>query len=88
MKRMHFLLSSPFSALVMVLGAITVPVGLVALGIATIAAGALPWWCGAALVASPMFALLGPTGGVPLVLVGFAIFLAGTRQTQHPSRVR
>lgn len=38
--------SVTLSALVLILGAVIVTVGLVALGIATIAAGALPWWCG------------------------------------------
>ncbi len=80
--------SSNLSALILIVGALVVTVGLVALGIATIAAGVLPWWCGAALIASPIFALLGPLGGVPLVLVGFAIFRAGGRVSEQPSRVR
>lgn len=81
--------SSNLSALILIVGALIVTVGLVALGIVTISARVLPWWCGAALIASPIFALLGPLGGgVPLVLVGYAIFRASTRQAEHPSRVR
>lgn len=81
--------SSNLSALILIVGALIVTVGLVALGIVTISARVLPWWCGAALIASPICALLGPLGGgVPLVLVGYAIFRASTRQAEHPSRVR
>jgi hypothetical protein len=80
--------SSNLSALILIVGALIVTVSLVALGIATMAAGVLPWWCGAALIASPIFALLGPLGGVPLVLVGFAIFRAGVRRPVQPSRVQ
>jgi hypothetical protein len=81
--------SSNLSALILIVGALVVTLGLVALGIVTITARVLPWWCGAALIASPIFALLGPLGGgVPLVLVGYAIFRASTYQTERPSRAR
>jgi hypothetical protein len=81
--------SSNLSALILIVGALIVTLGLVALGIVTISARVLPWWCGVALIASPIFALLGPLGGgVPLVLVGYATFRASTRQTERPSRVQ
>jgi hypothetical protein len=80
--------SSNLSALILIVGALVVTLGLMGLGIVTIAARILPWWCGAALIASPIFAVLGPLGGVPLVLVGFAVYRAGARQAEQPSRVR
>ena len=80
--------SANLSALILIAGALVVTLGLMALGIVTIAARVLPWWCGAALIASPIFAVLGPPGGVPLVLVGFAVYRAGARQAEQPSRVR
>jgi hypothetical protein len=81
--------TSNLSALILIVGALIVTLGLVVLGVVTISTRVLPWWCGAALIASPIFALLGPLGGgVPLVLVGYAIFRAATRQTEQPSRVR
>ena len=78
------------------LGMLLGTLGLVALGLVTINIGGrvLPWWSGAALVAgSPPSAFLGPLwGGIVLgaawALVGYAIFRAGTRHTQQPSRVR
>jgi hypothetical protein len=79
--------------LILIAGALVVFLGLTALGIVTIAAGVLPWWCGVVLIASPIFAILGPTvlgplGGVAWALVGYAIFRAGGRRTQQPPRVR
>jgi hypothetical protein len=63
--------------------------GIVVLGIVTIQAEVLPWWCGAALiVGSPPFAVLWPLVGVPWIVVGFAIFRAGVRQPAQPSRVQ
>jgi len=64
-------------------------VGIVVLGIVTIQAEVLPWWCGAALiVGSPPFAVLWPLVGVPWIVVGFAIFRAGVRRPVQPSRVQ
>ena len=64
-------------------------VGIVVLGIVTIQAEVLPRWCGVALIAgSPPFAVLWPLVGVPWIVVGFAIFTAGVRQSEQPSRVR
>jgi hypothetical protein len=79
-------------------------VGLLALGMVTITERVLPWWCGAALiVGSPLGVALGilllwPLGldetaivlplGVGWLVVGYAIFLAGSRQDERPSRVR
>jgi hypothetical protein len=72
-------------------------VGMVFLGLATIEAEVLPWWCGAALiVGSPPFAFLWPLVEVPWVgwvgvawvVVGYAIFRAGVRRPVQPSRVQ
>jgi Zn-dependent membrane protease YugP len=46
---------SDLPLLFLIVGALVATVDLVALGIVTIAAGVLPWWCGAALIASPSF---------------------------------
>ncbi len=63
--------------------------GLLALGPITMIAEVLPWWCGAALiVGSPPFAVLWPLVGVPWIVVGYAIFRAGGRVSEQPSRVR
>lgn len=85
-------------------GLVFATVGLLALGLVTMTERVLPWWCGAALiVGSPLGVALGmvflwPLGldetafilplGVGWVLVGFAIFRAGTRQAEQASRVR
>jgi drug/metabolite transporter (DMT)-like permease len=75
-------------------------VGIVALGIVTLRAGVLPWWCGLALIpGNPLFEIylfffgLDNLYGtwpvvVPWVVVGFAVFLAPTYQAQQPSRVK
>jgi hypothetical protein len=72
------------------IGLLVATIGILALGVATIAARKLPWWCGAALITgSPPVALfLGPLMGVPWVLVGYAVLRAGGRRTQQPPRVR
>jgi hypothetical protein len=79
------------------IGLLVATVGITALGIVTIDAGVLPWWCGAALIAgSPFFGLLfylfSPAEdslvGVPWALVGYAVFRAGTRLPERSSRVR
>jgi hypothetical protein len=81
-------------------GALAATIGIIALGIATLAAWKLPWWCGWALIAgNPLVALVLFFFGldflygtwpvvVPWVVVGFAVFRASTRQTEQPSRVR
>jgi hypothetical protein len=76
------------SLLVLIVGALVVIVGFVALGIATMAARALPWWCGAALMVFPIFPALGPLGGVPWVVVGYTLFRAESRLAEQASRVR
>lgn len=77
-----------------IIGLLVATVGLPAYAAVTITAGELPWWCGATLLAgSPLAGLLlyiffDSLLGVPWLVVGYAIFRAGTRQTQQPSRVR
>ena len=80
-----------------VLGLLLATGGLITLGIVTISARVLPWWCGAALIAgNPIFGfvlgdLLGAEllWGVPWVVVGFAVFLAAGRRTERsPRRAR
>ena len=75
---------------VFLIGLLVATIGIIALGIATLAARKLPWWCGVALIAgSPPFALfLGPLLGVPWALVGYAVFRASGRLPERPSRVR
>jgi hypothetical protein len=82
------------------MGMLVATVGIIALGIFTLDAGVLPWWCGAALIAgNPLVGVLLFFVGldflfgswpvvVPWVVVGFAVFRTGTRQSQRPSRVR
>jgi hypothetical protein len=77
----------PLPEVIFVVSVVLATLGMVALGIATIAARVLPWWSGAALIVSPIFAVLGPLVGVPWV-VGYAIFRAAGRRTERPSRVR
>jgi hypothetical protein len=81
-------------------GALAATIGIIALGIATLAARKMPWWCGWALIAgNPLAALVLFFVGldflygtwpvvVPWVVVGYAVFLTATRQAQQPSRVR
>ncbi len=80
----------------LIIGLLVSTVGLLGYGAVTITAGELPWWCGAALIAgSPLvglflylFAVEGLLLGVPWAIVGFAIFRAGSRLSEQPSRVR
>lgn len=91
---------------VLLIGLLVATVGIALLGVLSIGARVLPWWCGVALIAgSPlgviltmlpsaalggMFPLGGvfqALGGVPWVLVGYAIFRAA-RPAKRPSRVR
>jgi hypothetical protein len=80
----------PVAMNLFLIGLLVATIGILALGIATIAARKLPWWCGAALLAGspPIAFFLGPLLGVPWALVGYAIFRAAGRRTQKPSRVR
>ena len=80
----------PVAMNLFLIGLLVATIGILALGVATIAARKLPWWCGAALIAgSPPIALfLGPLMGAPWALVGYAVLRAGGRRTQRPSRVR
>ncbi len=81
---------------IFVVGVVVAPLGMVALGISTIAARVLPWWCGAALIVGGFGFVgvwlvgffMGPLVGVAWAVVGYALFRAATRQTQQPSRVR
>ena len=75
-------------------------IGIVALGIVTLRAGVLPWWCGLALVAgNPLFEIylfffgLDNLYGtwpvvVPWIVVGAAVFLAAGRRTERVPMVR
>jgi drug/metabolite transporter (DMT)-like permease len=90
----------PLPERIFLVGVVVAALGMVALGIATIAARVLPWWCGVALMVGgigfvgPMLALswtgffMGLLAGAAWALVGYAIFRAGTRQTRQASRVR
>jgi hypothetical protein len=81
-------------------GLLAASVGLAGLAIVTLKAGVLPWWGGAALVAANplliIILLLMTPGGmwklwlvpVPILVVGFAMFLAVRRRTERPARVR
>jgi hypothetical protein len=77
-------------------GVVLAPLGMVALGIASIATRLLPWWCGAGLIVGG-FGFGGPVlvgsftnllGGVAWALVGYGIFRAGKHLPERPSRVR
>src|SRR5215210_2642060 len=67
-----------------IIGLLVATVGIISYGAVTITAGALPWWCGAALLAgSPFVGLFlylfaeGLLLGVPWAAVGYAIFRVG-----------
>jgi hypothetical protein len=77
-----------------IIGLLVATVGIIAYGVTTITASALPWWCGAALIAGSPFVglflyLFSPVEdsliGVPWV-VGFGIFRAATHLPERPSR--
>jgi hypothetical protein len=77
------------AATLVTVGLLLASVGIVGLGIVTIRARVLPWWCGAALIAgSPLSAFLWPFMGVPWMVVGYALFRAAGDPPQQPSRVR
>jgi hypothetical protein len=80
-----------------IIGLLVATVGIIAYGVTTITASALPWWCGLALIAgSPIVGLFlylfSPVEdsliGVPWVVVGFGIFRAAAHLPERPSRVR
>jgi len=66
------------------------------LGVVTLVRRVMPRWCGIALiVGSPGLAFAGLLGelfsamaGAAWALVGYAVYRAGTRRSQQPSRVR
>jgi hypothetical protein len=80
----------PVAMNLFLIGLLVATIGILALGVTTIAARKLPWWCGAAPIAgSPPIALfLGPLLGVPWVVVGYAVFRTAARLPEQPSRVR
>jgi hypothetical protein len=88
--RLYWYFTSPLLSMMLV------ALGGIGLGVVTIGARVLPWWCGVALiVGSPGFVpaalygeLWGVLVGVAWALVGYAVFRAATRQAQQPSRVR
>jgi hypothetical protein len=78
-------------------GLMLAALGGMGLGVVTIAARALPWWCGVALIVGSLgFApaslygeLWGVLVGVAWTLVGYAVLrAAGTHRSEQPSRVR
>ena len=86
----------PLPEIIFTVSAVVAPLGMVALGISTIAARVLPWWCGAALIVGG-FGLVGAVlvgfftnllGGVAWAVVGYALLRAAARLPQQPSRVR
>jgi hypothetical protein len=93
-------LSWPLPERIFMVGVLVAALGMVALGIATIAVRLLPWWCGVALLVGgfgfvgPMLALswsgffMGLLAGVAWAVVGYALLRAGSRLSEQPSRVR
>ncbi len=81
-------------------GMLVATIGVIALGIFTLDAGVLPWWCGAALIAgNPLVGVLLFFLGldflfgswpvvVPWVVVGFGVFRAAGMRTERHPRVR
>jgi hypothetical protein len=87
--RDDFFLAFPDTLVLVVVGLLVATVGIIALGIIITGAEVLPWWCGVSLAfGSPLLAFLWPLIGVPWIVVGYAIFRAGTRLPERPSRVR
>ena len=86
----------PLPETIFIVGVVVAPLGMMALGIATIAARVLPWWCGAALIVGG-FGLVGAVlvgffthllGGVAWAVVGYAILRARVPLPEQRSRVR
>src|SRR5215211_2586588 len=78
-----------------IIGLLVATVGLIAYGVTTITASALPWWCGLAVMAGSAFVglflyLFSPVEdsliGVAWVVVGFGIYRAATHLPERPSR--
>ena len=93
--RDDFFLTFRDTTFLVALGLLLTTLGLIALGIVTINARVLPWWCGVALMAgNPLVGFflaaiwLGGLLGVPWLVVGYAIFRAAERRLEPPSRVR
>ena len=90
----------PIPERIIMVGTFVAALGMVALGIATIGARVLPWWCGAALIAGGLGfvgTMLAPSwtgfitgllAGVAWAVVGYALLRAASRQARQPSRVR
>jgi drug/metabolite transporter (DMT)-like permease len=90
----------PLPERIFMVGVLAAALGMVALGIATIVARLLPWWCGVALLVGgfgfvgPVLALswsgffMGLLAGVAWAVVGYALLRAGLRLSEQPSRVR
>jgi hypothetical protein len=79
------------------LGVLVATGGLGVMANLTTRTNTLPWWSGVALVAGglsfilvllPFHPLADSLMGVPWLVVSYAIFRAGTHQTQQPSRMR
>jgi hypothetical protein len=87
---------APMAIILLIVGIPAALAGVIGLGIVTLNALVLPRWCGAALVIVGVLglpaALSGRIGwallGVPWAVVGYAVFRAGGRSTERPSRVR
>ena len=92
--RDDFFLAFRDTTFLVVLGLLLATLGLIALGIVTLKAGVLPWWCGAALMAgNPLVGFFlaiwpGVLLGVPWIVVGYAIFRVASREPERPPRVR
>ncbi len=78
---------------VMVVGFMTVIVGAIFYGAATLRAGILPRWCGAAFIVAPMLPLFFDTYGALIqgffwVALGAVILSRRSEPTGQPSRAR
>jgi hypothetical protein len=87
---------SQLAIILLIVGVLAAFIGVAGLGIVTMNTRVLPRWCGVALV---IFGFLGLPAmlsggiawallGLPWVLVGYALFQAGARLSERPSRVR
>ena len=88
--RLYWYITSPL------LDIMLVALGGIGLGVVTIAARVLPWWCGVALIvgslgfapASLLGELWGALVGVAWAVVGYAVFREAVHQAEQTSRVR
>jgi hypothetical protein len=90
----------PLPERIFMVGVLVAALGMGALGLATIAARVLPWWCGIALMvggfgfAGPMLALswtgffMGLLAGAAWVVAGYALLRARARLPERPSQVQ